>query len=227
MPAVPAATPAPNSSPVPSSGAVPALAERVGQADGPPVRPVPDSRPQAQTWRRTLPVRTGPDQPALELGNPGERSVAAAGRLVAARSAAAAGVHIVRTQAPWTAFPDPGLPDAAAWSARLALAVAQALLGQRPATQLVRWVAADVLDGLGLRQRRRPADDVGRSAVAVVVRSVHCQQPAPSVAEAAAHLCVGRTTLAMAFRLEAVGDRWLCVALEVGRNHTTSDDWIE
>jgi hypothetical protein len=36
------------------------------------------------------------------------------------------------------------------------------------------------------------------------------------VAEVSAHVVIGKRSAAMAFRLEALGDRWLCTALELG-----------
>jgi hypothetical protein len=42
------------------------------------------------------------------------------------------------------------------------------------------------------------------------------QHPTPEAAEVAAHVLVGARHLAVAIRLEAFGERWLCVALQLG-----------
>ena len=108
-----------------------------------------------------------------------------------------------------------GLPDAQEWSTTLALAVIQALLGQRPVSQLNRWVVDEVLVAIGMYQRRSLALH-GRIAVPRQLRSVRIQHPDPEVAEVSAHVAIGKRSAAMAFRLEALGDRWLCTALELG-----------
>jgi hypothetical protein len=118
-------------------------------------------------------------------------------------------------RAKWTVRPRSDLPDARQWGAALALAVLQALLAQRPIAQLNRWLADDVLSAVSLQQRRRRTEP-GRAARQVVVRSVRVQHPvAAEVAEVSAHLLVGIEHTAVAFRLEARGDRWLCTAFEL------------
>ena len=90
----------------------------------------------------------------------------------------------------------------------------QALLAQRPIAQLNRWLADDVLCAVS-----GSSDSAGpnraRSVVRVVVGSVRVQHPHPEVAEVAARVAVGTSTTALALRLEARGDRWLCTALEL------------
>jgi hypothetical protein len=60
-------------------------------------------------------------------------------------------------------------------SPSLALALLQALLAQRPITQLNRWRAEDVLVAVSMQQRRRPGPS--RAVLPVVVRSVLVQHP--------------------------------------------------
>jgi Family of unknown function (DUF6459) len=115
----------------------------------------------------------------------------------------------------WAARPLPGLPNAEEWSTMLALAIIQALLGQRPVAQLNRWIADEVLSAISLCQRRNLRQH-GRIAVPIALRSVRVQHPDPAAAEVAAHLMIAKRSAAMAFRLEALGDRWLCTALELG-----------
>ena len=95
------------------------------------------------------------------------------------------------------------------------VAVVQVLLAQRPVAQLNRWLAEDVLAEVSLHQRRRRTSRQ-RAAVPVALVSLHVQHPGPEAAEVAAHALVGARHLAVAMRLEALGDRWLCVALQLG-----------
>jgi hypothetical protein len=133
--------------------------------------------------------------------------------LVPAQPMAPARRHVVGSR--WTVRPRPDLPEATEWSAALAMSVMQALLLQRAVTPLSRWLEEDVLIAIGIHQRRRRSAPP-RSAVPITVHSIRVQHPAPDVAEVAAHLIVGRRPTAMAFRLEALGSRWLCTALELG-----------
>lgn len=111
--------------------------------------------------------------------------------------------------------PRPGLPNASAWGRSLALALMEALLAQRPVGQLSRWVDEVVLVELTYRQRRVVTGG-RRSAVSAKVLSLRVQHPHPEATELTATMAVGPRVLALAFRLEALGDRWLCTALEVG-----------
>jgi DUF971 family protein len=49
----------------------------------------------------------------------------------------------------------------------------------------------------------------------VAVRSVRVQHPSAEVAELAAHVVVGARDSVLAIRLEPLGDRWVCTALEL------------
>ena len=165
-----------------------------------------ESRPPALTWSRPSPLQ--PDQPPLDLTDrepdvaedtaPNDR-----------------GVRVSLVKAGWFAKQRSGLPDAREWSTTLALALIQALLGQRPVAQLNRWAVDDVLVAISMYQRRSLALH-GRIVIPAAVRSARVQHPDPGVAEVAAHVTIGKRSAAMAFRLEALGDRWLCTALELG-----------
>ena len=164
-----------------------------------------ESRPPSLTWSRSSPPQ--PNQPPLDLTDPDVNDAAAA--VLDHR-----GVRVSLVKAGWAATQRPGLPDAREWSTTLALALIQALLGQRPVSQLNRWVVDEVLVAISTYQRRSLALH-GRTAIPAAVRSVRVQHPDPGVAEVAAHVALGRRSAAMAFRLEALGDRWLCTALEL------------
>jgi hypothetical protein len=169
------------------------------------VRPLTESRPPSRSWR---PTEIGPiatNQPPLDLTPPG---VVDLGR----PSPGEATLTLVRAR--WTVRPRRDLPDARQWGAALALAVLQALLAQRPIAQLNRWLADDVLSAVSVQQRRCRGEP-GRAARPVVLRSVRVQHSGADMAEVSAHLLVGTAHTAVAFRLEARGDRWLCTAFEV------------
>jgi hypothetical protein len=165
-----------------------------------------ESRPPSLTWARPSPQQS--NQPPLDLidheFDHGDDT-----------AANHRGVRVSTVKARWAARPRPGLPDAQEWSTTLALAVIQALVGQRPVSQLNRWMVEEVLAAISICQRRSLSRH-GRTAVPAALRSVHVQHPDPEVAEVSAHVAIGKRSAAMAFRLEALGDRWLCTALELG-----------
>jgi len=165
-----------------------------------------ESRPPSLTWAR--PSRQQSNQPPLDLI---DHEFDHADDTAANHR----GVRVSTVKARWAARPRPGLPDAQEWSTTLALAVIQALVGQRPVSQLNRWMVEEVLAAINICQRRSLSLR-GRTAIPTALRSVHVQHPDPDVAEVSAHVVMGRRSAAMAFRLEALGDRWLCTALELG-----------
>jgi hypothetical protein len=73
----------------------------------------------------------------------------------------------------------------------------------------------EVLVAISIYQRRSLSQH-GRITVPATLRSIRIQHPDPEVAEVSAHMAIGQRSVAMAFRLEALGDRWLCTALELG-----------
>ncbi len=165
-----------------------------------------DSRPPGLTWARPSPPQR--NQPQLDLTDqePGYAEPTVDNDR---------GVRMSTVKTRWAARPRPGLPDAQEWSAKLALAIIQALTGQRPAAQLNRWVVDEVLAAISMYQRRSLRTH-GLIAMPVALRSIRVQHPDPEVAEVSAHVVIGKRSAAMAFRLEALGDRWLCTALELG-----------
>lgn len=181
----------------------------IDPATEPRVRIVADARPPGLTWAAAPPARLGRDQPAL-LFEPDSRLAVGPPR---------PGRHGVRVvTVPSAEAPPAGLPDPASWSASLALAVAEALQGQRPVGQLSRWVDERVLATVtvAVRQRRPRLPSRGERVTPARLHSVHAQQPLPSVVEASAHVQLGGRASAFAFRLDAWYDRWLCTALELG-----------
>jgi Family of unknown function (DUF6459) len=167
-----------------------------------------ESRPPSLSWSRPSPPQS--NQPPLDFADHEPD------HLMALRNDR--GVRVSVVKAGWAAKQRPGLPDAREWSTALALALIQALLGQRSVAQLNRWIAEDVLAAVSIYQRRNLREH-GRAAVPISVHSVRVQHPDPAVAEVAAHMVIGKRSAAMAFRLEALGDRWLCTALQLGPCH--------
>ena len=164
-----------------------------------------ESRPPSVRWSRPAPPQL--NQPPLDFADHEPDH----GKLAAPNDR---GVRVSMVKARWAARPRAGLPDAREWSTGLALALIQTLLGQRPVAQLNRWVAEEVLVAIGFHQRRSLSLH-GRRVVPTALRSVRVQHPDPEVAEVSTHLIIGKRSAAMAFRLEALGDRWLCTALEL------------
>jgi hypothetical protein len=165
-----------------------------------------DSRPPSLTWARPSPPQR--NQPQLDLTDQ-EPSYAEP------TADNDRGVRMSTVRARWAPRPRPELPDAQEWSAKLALAIIQALTGQRPISQLSRWVVDEVLAVISMYQRRSLRTH-GLIAMPAALRSIRVQHPDPEVAEVSAHVVIGKRSAAMAFRLEALGDRWLCTALELG-----------
>lgn len=194
------------------------------------IRPLAESRPPAQTWSARPAPRPSNDQPTLDLGpedlgdDHGLGYHGLGSRLPPRPVANGVEVTLVRSR--WCARPDRSLPDARTWGVSLAQAMIETLHALRPAAQLNRWVAEDVLATLTLHQRRRRvaraaasrsgSHPSARTAPPPVLRSVRLQHPCPDVAEVSAHVVVAGRSTALAFRLEACGTRWLCTALELG-----------
>ena len=82
-----------------------------------------ESRPPSVTWTRPTPPEA--NQPPLDLFEQEQDNAP-----IAAPNDRGIRVSTVETR--WAARPRPGLPNASEWSTMLALAIIQAMLGQRP-----------------------------------------------------------------------------------------------
>jgi len=115
---------------------------------------------------------------------------------------------------------DPDLPDPGPWAARLARAIAEVSIGERPPGQLTRWVARDELARLTRRAAaiaRHPSSRAQRGVSRLrIVRAVRVCPVAPGIVETSAVLVGGDRAQAIAIRLEAVADRWLATAVQLG-----------
>jgi hypothetical protein len=117
-----------------------------------------ESRPPSHTWSRSSPPQ--PNQPPLDLTDQDVNDAAVA--VLDHR-----GVRVSLVKAGWAATQRPGLPDAREWSTALALALIQALLGQRPVAQANRQKCAlaisPSLEPSGMAQRvKSPGTQIDR-----------------------------------------------------------------
>ncbi len=102
---------------------------------------------------------------------------------------------------------------------RFALAVVETLSGDRPASQLERWMtpaAFDDVAALTATTNRRTDSGARARTERPRLLSVHVSQPAQDVAEVCGHVSQGRRSRAVALRLEKQGGQWVCTALQVG-----------
>ncbi|QLQ11290.1 MAG: hypothetical protein HZY75_14025 [Nocardioidaceae bacterium] len=103
-----------------------------------------------------------------------------------------------------------------AWAARFTTAVFEALSGDRPVSQLLRWTSPVVYRQLDRRSKAmgsRGLDRIGSSRAQV--RSVHIFQPGPHKAEVSVHVRIANRSQAVAARIERADGRWVCTALEL------------
>lgn len=174
------------------------------------VRPLPRSTPPSTHWPgrddQLSSWSTGaiPDQPPLPWDDTPASTLSGPGLSGPVRTDHY-GIRTLTFGDSWTEPRDDGLPDPAAWSARLVTALVEALHRRRPLSQLSRVVDEPTLTRLAAQVRRRPWG--GQS----VIRCLHLHRITPRSVEACAALrrSDDRAT-AIAFRLEAAGTRWLC-----------------
>ena len=108
--------------------------------------------------------------------------------------------------------PAEGLPDPARWTARLAQAIVESLYGPRPIQQLIRWTDDRVYRGLVQLATARPPS--GGNA-APRLRALRVCRVGDRVAEASVVVQLGSRCRALALRLVADENRWVCVSLDV------------
>lgn len=199
---------------------------RPGQA-GPTVgvRPIPRSAPPALSWSMRAPVPAHERHPELPWLVETEPARATFG------SEDPEGIRAEEIDADDTAGEDETagarcravaeLPDATAWSTWLAQLIVEVVHGRRPASQLARWSEEAVLATVVLRARQLRAPASGRPRRRIErtggasLGSVRVQQPCAEAVEASA-VIRGPRCSALAFRLEARGERWLCTAVDFG-----------
>ncbi|WP_232679458.1 Rv3235 family protein [Nocardioides sp. R-C-SC26] len=114
--------------------------------------------------------------------------------------------------------------DIEAWALRFGQAAVEIVGGDRPISQLVRWMTPTVLRDLDRRAvlvARAGAHQPGQQRVQPVrarVRSAHASFPDTDVAEVALHVSYAERSRALAARFERrrdrAGLRWVCTALD-------------
>ena len=106
-----------------------------------------------------------------------------------------------------------------AFAHRFASAVVEVVGGDRGPSQLLRWttdrVYADLQRRSALLARTTPGDRRVRR-LRSQVRSVHVFCPSPEAAEISVHVRHGERSRAIAARIEQMGGRWCCTALQFG-----------
>ncbi|CAB4835942.1 MAG: hypothetical protein F2763_09530 [Actinobacteria bacterium] len=111
-----------------------------------------------------------------------------------------------------------------AWVARMARAVSEVGIGDRPAGQLTRWVERRQLTNLaerGAAIRRHPSNrTTGKTQGAMrtlkQVRSIRICHIVDGIAETSAVLVGSDRSRAIAMRFEYIGERWLITAVNLG-----------
>lgn len=115
-----------------------------------------------------------------------------------------------------TSTPRTDLPDPRRWAGALVQAVVETRLGDRPASQLVRWTTREVYERIA-RQAGSAHGPSARGARAIrpVIRSLHVSEPGDGVVEACSLVHDGTRGRAVALRLEGIDGRWVCTALDL------------
>lgn len=104
------------------------------------------------------------------------------------------------------------LPDPKVWSEKLAIGIAEVLIGDRPAFQLIRWLAFDVYCSV---QRRAIWPPPAGNRARPLLRCVQVSHLNENVINVSAVIQKGVRGRAMAMRLVAESDRWRCTELLV------------
>lgn len=171
----------------------------------PEVPPEPDRPPRA----RLLPGSAGRPARILEATGPARPHLPTADERARARrrEALAAPEPVVNPPVPTT---DPGVV-----ACTIVLAAVEALAGARPAAQLARWVAPEILEPLARRAALVARTRV-RSTGRVELRRFRVCRIGPRVAEVCVVVADNGRVRAAAIRLEPWRGAWRAVALEIG-----------
>lgn len=200
---------------VPAAGvpAVPLAAARL--------RPAVDGRPPAEQWAGIgAPQQVAPpDQPRLRLVEGVEETDADP----LLRAPARAAVPITVDLAPSGVEPGRAAEltaQAQTWAPWFAQLLAEAIDGRRPTESLGRWLdewaLAEVSRHARLQRRERARHQATSALPLATVSSLRTQFTHRRVLEVAVHVRRGRRSLAWAFQLVSVGERWRCTAVALG-----------
>lgn len=106
-----------------------------------------------------------------------------------------------------------------AFANRFASAVVEVVGGDRGPSQLLRWTTERVYADLQRRSALLASTTPGDRRVRRLrsqIRSVHVFCPCAEAAEISVHVRHGERSRALAARIEVLGGRWCCTALEFG-----------
>lgn len=106
------------------------------------------------------------------------------------------------------------LPDPDPFTRRLLIAIIETGTGRRSARQLLAYTSPSVQAGLARDAGR--IERLGTAARPATLHSLHLDEPADGVIEAAAVVRLGDRFRAIALRLEGLDGRWRCVRLQIG-----------
>ncbi|MFM1916826.1 MAG: hypothetical protein RJB01_341 [Actinomycetota bacterium] len=111
------------------------------------------------------------------------------------------------------------MPDPKSWTAQIARAIYEVAHGERPPSQLHKWVTRPQVAKLAARGqsfRRHPATKSrGSTSRLRRIRGVRCCYVAPGLVEACAVIEGTTRSSAMALRLQAHRGRWIVTAVEM------------
>ena len=185
------------------------------------MRPAVDTRPPAQPWVGA-PETTGlipANQPTLHLVLSAASDEPSAGAAVLATPSVLARMPLTVDVVPAGADSDqqPALVEQAhTWAPWFAQLLVEALDGRRPLDSLSRWLDEWVLAEVSRRVRLlHRARLQGRPVPPASVVSLRTQFTHRRVLEVAVHLHRGGRSVAWAFQLVRLGERWRCTALVV------------
>lgn len=111
------------------------------------------------------------------------------------------------------------VPHPVTWASHMARMVFEVGCGERPASQLNKWVSRQTLNTLALRGQsyaRHPATRAQKGMSRLRrVSGVRAMQVAPGIVEASAVLVGTARSHAVAMRMEARGNQWVLTAVEM------------
>lgn len=111
------------------------------------------------------------------------------------------------------------VPHPITWASHMARMVFEVGCGERPASQLNKWVSRETLTILALRGQsyaRHPATRAQKGMSRLrKVSGVRAMQVAPGIIESSAVLVGSARSHAIAMRMEAQGNQWVLTAIEM------------
>ena len=185
------------------------------------LRPAVDGRPAAEPWAGvgTTARLAPPNQPTLRLVADAEEIDPEPLPDAPARVAVPITVDVVPAGADPTRVAEL-TEQARTWAPWFAQLLAEAIDGRRPLESLGRWLdewaLAEVSRHARLRRRERARAKAGSPPLLATVSSLRTQFTHRRVLEVAVQVRRGHRTLAWAFQLICVGDRWRCTAVALG-----------